>query len=108
MSLFFYYKWYNFMKMIDVPLTFFLCYSGPKCPYPFHKLIFIGRFDLFSQESLEFVPHILNGIEIMQPFISLLRTCVGLMAAPPEDEKWYCPSCLLRKEKKKGKSKKKS
>lgn len=22
--------------------------------------------------------------------------CVGLMDAPPEDEKWYCPQCLLR------------
>ncbi|CAB3990082.1 transcription initiation factor TFIID subunit 3 [Paramuricea clavata] len=35
--------------------------------------------------------------------------CVGLMAAPPESEKWYCPLCLVRKDKtKKGKSKKKS
>ncbi len=39
---------------------------------------------------------------------SMFRSCVGLMAAPPENEKWYCPLCLLKKDKtKKGKSKKK-
>ncbi|XP_028409364.1 transcription initiation factor TFIID subunit 3-like [Dendronephthya gigantea] len=36
-------------------------------------------------------------------------SCVGLMAAPPKHEKWYCPLCLLKKsKKKKAKSKKKS
>ena len=39
---------------------------------------------------------------------SMFRSCVGLMAAPPENEKFYCPLCLLKKDKtKKGKSKKK-